>query len=644
MKEFLLNQYKNLFLWVPFLMAGGAGLYFSLETEPSIKYPIIITILIAATIYKCKNVFVRGNLLFIFGFFYAMTFTHCLNTPQIKNSFGEIHILGTIKNIDYAPNTTYITLKTKSINNQYANIRFSLKDTKTKFQINDTVNGKATVFHPATKYVPDSFDFARWAYFNNLSATGFLNSYTITKSNSNKDNIRNYIHNKTKSPLSDALVLGFKKTLPEKESNIWKSVGLGHVWSISGFHMTLVGGWLFALFYLIFRSISYITKRVPAKYPAIICSWFGLIFYLCLSGISVATIRAFLMATFVFIATLFGRSILNLRNAAIVFLILFFINPFFVMNAGFQLSFAAIFGLLWFFKDAKYTKKNTIKTILHYIKTSFQTAFIATIFTLPFIIAHFGYIPTYSLIGNIIILPIFSFAIMPLVMIGTICALFNNFYFLNLSNDIYNFALSIAERITNLPHANFYIPYISNTVLILSIIGMLFIILFERFNTKNFFIRNVNYLIASIIIISSIIICVSTPSPLFYTTSDHELAGFVENGKLKFNRSKSSKHYFAFDSWREFNNEKPSLINEKYKCKKGFCIYKTSNWNLAYMQNFTAIMNNINEICKDKKINYIVATFDINAPNCNAKILKDGLVIYPDGHIIKILNHRPWHI
>ena len=64
-----------------------------------------------------------------------MTFTHCLNTPQIKNSFGEIHILGTIKNIDYAPNTTYITLKTKSINNQYANIRFSLKDTKTKFQI-----------------------------------------------------------------------------------------------------------------------------------------------------------------------------------------------------------------------------------------------------------------------------------------------------------------------------------------------------------------------------------------------------------------------------------------------------------------------------------------------------------------------------
>ena len=649
MKEILGLQYKNSFLWVPFIMAFGAALYFSFGIEPNFHFPILIMCLLAAIIYKKNNLLLRAIALFFFGFFYAMSFTHIIDTPQIRDSFGDVNIVGTIKDIDYTTDKTRLTINVpiEQINqndsHKKVNIRVSLLDAPDNINIGDTIKGDAILFHPSARYVPGSFDFARWAYFSNLSATGFFKDYEITKSNTKSKHLRTHIHNVANSFLTDSLILGYKKTVPENESNIWKSIGVGHVWSISGFHMTLVGGWLFALFYLLFRLIPKITKRIPAKYPAMICAWVGLLFYLCISGISVATIRAFLMATLIGVATLFGRNVLSLRNGALAFLIIFLINPFYVMTAGFQLSFAAVFGLLWFYQNKEYTKQTAINKIFHWVYLSLMTAIIATLFTLPFIIAHFGYVPIYSLLGNLIILPIFSFAIMPLIVIGTIIALFGNHFIIDITNQIYEFALSIAKHITDLPYANISMPYVSNTVLILSIFGLLFLILTVKNDSKNCFIKNVNYILCAVFMSVAIMIYATRQKPLFYSTSDHELVGFVVNNELQFNHAKMSKHYFAFDSWYEFNNEEIKSHNKRYKCDHGFCVYKTTNWNLAYMQNFVSVFNNIENVCKDKNIDFIVATFKITAPNCHGKILNDGLLIYPNGTIINIINRRPWH-
>ncbi len=648
MKEFLNNQYKNLFLWAPFVMAFGAALYFSCGTEPNFSFPILITVLLGLIIYKKQNVFIRGLAIFLFGFFYAMSFTHIIDTPQIKDSFGEIQISGKIKDIDYTTDKTRLLVKipseqiNKEIHNNI-NVRISISDDNNDINIGDTITGNAILFHPSSKYAPASFDFARWAYFSKISGTGFFKDYQIIKSEAGV-NIRNFIHNKSNSFLTDSLVLGYKKTLPEHDSNLWKSVGIGHVWSISGFHMTLVGGWLFAIFYLIFRTIPKITKRIPAKYPALICAWFGLLFYLFMSGINVATVRAFLMATLIGIATLFGRGVLSLRNAALAFLVIFLINPFSIMNAGFQLSFSAIFGLLWFFDNKEdYIKRTFIQRQIHFLYLSLMTAIIATIFTLPFIVAHFGYIPLYGLIGNIILLPIFSIAIMPLIIIGTICALFNYHLLINISHNIYQFALFLAEHITNMPYANIQMPHVSNSVLLSIIFGLLCLILIVKPDSKNHFVKNINYYFCAIFIIFGIIIYITTPRPMFYATEDHQLVAFNVDNKLQFNHAKMSKHYFAFDSWYEFNNEKIPDKNKRYKCDHGFCRFDTNKWNLIYMQNFTTIMNNINTVCEDKSIDYIVTTFDIKAPNCRAKILHDGLLIYQNGKIVNIINHRPWH-
>ena len=117
MKEILNYQYKHLFLWMPFVMAFGAALYFSIDIEPDFRFPIIITLLLTAIFFKYKNILIRALCLFLFGFFYAMSFTHIINTPQIRDSFGFVDISGVVKNIDFTTDSAlFFIFPNKSVN------------------------------------------------------------------------------------------------------------------------------------------------------------------------------------------------------------------------------------------------------------------------------------------------------------------------------------------------------------------------------------------------------------------------------------------------------------------------------------------------------------------------------------------------
>ena len=227
MKEFLDNQYKNAFLWAPIIVAFGAGLYFSLDIEPIFQFPILITLLLIGIIYRYQDIVIRAIALCAFGFFYALSFTHIIDTPQIRDSFGEIEIAGKIKDIDFTSDSTRVLLRvpldqldSDANSDKFANIRISLMNANDNMNIGDTISGNAIIFHPSPKYAPESFDFARWAYFSKISGTGFFKDYKITPT-SQHNNFRTFIHNHAKSYLTDALVIGYKKSIPKKESEIW---------------------------------------------------------------------------------------------------------------------------------------------------------------------------------------------------------------------------------------------------------------------------------------------------------------------------------------------------------------------------------------------------------------------------------------
>ena len=639
MHKWLNHQYYNLFLYVPFLIALGAGLYFTANNEPNIIFVSIVTIVTPVLFFiKRIPILLRAVILSLFGFCYAATFTHIIDTPQIKKNLRSINTSATVKSIDYADNKTRVYLKLNAddiyAGNGNAIIRVSINDNIDIPKIGDEVNFKGALFPPANAYAPESFNYARWAYFNNLTATGYATSINIIEHRDSNgiSGTRDFIHNKSSSFLVDTLVLGYKNAVPKKDSEIWTATGIGHVWSISGFHMTLVGGWLFAIFYLIFRSIPYITRRYPAKIPAMGAAWLGLLFYLFLSGIDVATIRAFTMTTLIFVAFAFGRSAISMRNIAIAFCIIFLINPHYIMQAGFQLSFSAVWGLIWIYSIVK--PKMPHNKILKIIYACILTSLVATIFTAPFVAMHFASIPIYSLIGNMILLPIFSVIIMPCVLIGATTAIFGITFPLYIANTVYNKLLDIATSISELPFATLSVPHIPNLAIVFFVCAFIALTIIKPIKFK------INYILFLLFLFIAIITIHNTSKPVFYASYDHELVAFLrDDGKLEFNKSSASNHYFAFDTWKQRNGEPIKTKNIRRKHERGVFRYK----NIVYIQKFVPLMNNISMLCNDDNVDYIISYFDIKSEQCKNKILRGGLLIYEDNSIRYMPNNRPWN-
>lgn len=644
MRKWLENQFIDMVMYVPFIMAFGAGLYFTLPDEPRTAFVIItIVVLVIARILLRRTIILRAGMIFLFGFCYAMAYTHLLNTPILPHTVRDTTINASVINIDYATDRPKILLRTSNTEigiNKFGttNVRVSAIQNLSLPNVGDKIIAHTSLFRPTPAYAPDTFDYARWAYFHKISATGYITDYSVVQHTNTTDinSMREYLHNKTNSVLADGLVLGYKNALSDTDKIIWTTAGVGHIWAISGFHMALVGGWLFIMFLGFFRLISPISKRVPAPHMAMASASVGMLGYMMISGASVSTIRAFLLSLFVAIAFIIGRTALSLRNLCLVFCVIFLINPYYVMQAGFQLSFAAVFGLIWFWREIN--PRMPHNKITRTICIAILTTSIATLFTAPFIMAHFNTLPLYGLLGNLIILPIFSVAIMPLVLIGVICACFGWHWPLDIAQPIYNFTFRIAKHVADIPGANVTIPYIPNAALIIITIGLLCLVLLRPVRSY------VQYSIFSVCTILFSVIVFTYPRPVFMTTSDNELVAFADNGSIKFNKTRASNHFFAFSTWKQMCNISPNTPNIRYKHDKGVYTFNTPRFNLVYIQKFVPLQKNISQLCEDNNIDYIVSYFRINSQKCNHKILRGGFVIYPSGHIKYIPTKRWWHI
>ena len=153
-----------------------------------------------------------------------------------------------------------------------------------------------------------------------------------------------------------------------------------------------------------------------------------------------------------------------------------------------------------------------------------------------------------------------------------------------------------------------------------------------------------NYILFVIFTLLGVINIYIRPKPVFFVTGDHELVGFVTtDGNLEFNKSKASNHYFAFDTWKRINNGEINTKNVRRKHSKGVYRYNTEKFNLVYIQKFVPLMNNIEQLCDDDNVNFIVSYFDIDSTKCSHKILNGGFIIYENKDIKYTPIKRRWH-
>ena len=218
-----------------------------------------------------------------------------------------------------------------------------------------------------------------------------------------------------------ALVTGERNAVPEDLQEAYRRAGLAHMLAISGLHMSLLAGLAFVVMRYGFALSRTIAERFNTKKFAAVAALVAALFYLMLSGGNVPAQRAFIMISVVFAAVLIDRTALSLRTLAWAALIVLALQPDALVGASFQLSFAAVVALIAVYERVHirahlrdfYGNFRPIRAIALYCAAVLVTDLIATSATGPFTAFHFQRVPSYSLLANLLAVPVMGLWIMP---------------------------------------------------------------------------------------------------------------------------------------------------------------------------------------------------------------------------------------
>jgi len=203
------------------------------------------------------------------------------------------------------------------------------------------------------------------------------------------------------SSLLAGIVLGAKSSLPSDFYQNLKNTGTSHVVVASGMNVTFCAIFILGVLLLFF-------PRRKAVVLSIIAIWL----YIFLSCFDAPVVRAGIMASVVLIAQILGKVISTFRALVLSALVMLSINPAWISDLGFILSFVSTLCLVLFEKKLALKFKFMPKII----REDFSTSLAAQIGVAPILFVSFGQFNSVSPIINALVL----FVVAPIMIIGAV--------------------------------------------------------------------------------------------------------------------------------------------------------------------------------------------------------------------------------
>jgi len=217
------------------------------------------------------------------------------------------------------------------------------------------VTFKARLTPPLEPLMPGGYEFARAMYFQGIGASGFALGAIRTAPPPTGadaslryamviDGMRDAIDKRIRAVLTgdqaaiaSALITGKRDAISASVNDAMFISGIGHVLSISGYHMVVVSGIVF----FVLRALLALAPpgRLPIKKWAALAALGAATFYLLLSGAEVATQRSFIMVAIVLIGVMVDRPTLTLRTLTVAALAVLLLAPESIVHPSFQMSF-----------------------------------------------------------------------------------------------------------------------------------------------------------------------------------------------------------------------------------------------------------------------------------------------------------------
>ncbi len=194
-----------------------------------------------------------------------------------------------------------------------------------------------------------------------------------------------------------ALTLGYKRGLDPETKRVFSAAGAMHVLAVSGLHVGIV-------FMILSFFLSFLKKRKRGEIAYLLVMITSLWCFAFLTGLSPSVSRAAAMFTIVVIASVFKKSSNIYQSLVASAFVLLLLNPNNLFEVGFQLSYAAVFGIV--FLQPRLDKIFTFRfRVSRYFWALLTTSVAAQIATFPLSAFYFNQFPTFFWVSNLVVIP-----------------------------------------------------------------------------------------------------------------------------------------------------------------------------------------------------------------------------------------------
>nr|WP_237701497.1 ComEC/Rec2 family competence protein [Paracoccus sp. TRP] len=446
-------------------------------------------------------------------------------------------------------------------------VRVSLHDYETLPVPGQQVMLTAHLAPPAGPTEPGAFDFRRLAWFERLGAVGYARTPVLTVAPPAEDgllsmhrlrmNLAESMRQKIggqAGAVAAALMTGDRSGIAEQTNQIMRDSNLYHIISISGLHMSMLAGFVYAGLRLVGTAIQGATGLRPGPLHKLAAA--GALtaagVYLWLSGGGVATERSFIMVAVMLLAIIADRRAVSLRTVAVAATIVLVVKPEALTDPGFQMSFAATVALILVHEPwLKVSPHLTwwTRPILMLVVSSL----VASLATAPIAAAHFGRMTQYGLLANMLVVPVVGVLVMPGGVMAALLAPIGlaqpALWLMGVGT---SWMLMIAQWIADLRGAVMLIPAAPNSVLPVMAIGAVLVTLgpMGGYHRAALFSRR---LAGAVLMVSAIILWLTDRRPdILISAQGDAVAIMTPAGRVP---SKPTGGSFAVRNWLEADGD-----------------------------------------------------------------------------------------
>jgi competence protein ComEC len=261
---------------------------------------------------------------------------------------------------------------------------------------------------------PGEFDYKQYCLFQGIQQqvflssknyivlpdkqTDFLHSFLFSSRNYILQTLHENIPGKKEQSVAEALLIGYRDDVDKNLLEAYSNTGVVHIIVISGLHMGMIYG-------LVIWLISFFKNKKWYRFIKPVFILFVIWSFALITGARPSILRVTAMLSFIIIGEALQRktNVYNTLSASAFCLL--FINPFYLWDAGFQLSFAAVTSIVTFYKPVYhwvYFENKLLNKVWQLAAVTIAVQF----FTLPLVLYHFHRFPVFFLFANFIAVPL----------------------------------------------------------------------------------------------------------------------------------------------------------------------------------------------------------------------------------------------